>query len=186
MKKKEERIPENQDEKMKEGIGTDVEGESSLEQEVESLRKELDECRSKSDEYLDGWQRARAEFMNYKKRVEREQSQVYQNASGNILRRFLEIADDLDRALKNSPENGEGAAWAQGVELIYRKLNNILENEGVKEIPAVGQTFDPTLHEAVTSEESDEYESGQIIEVIQRGYIAGERVLRPALVRVAR
>ena len=154
--------------------------------EVEKLQQVLSDCQKKSDEYLDGWQRARAEFANYKKRVDRDQSQVYQTAAGNILKRYLEVLDDLERALKNRPQEGEGAAWSNGIELIYRKLQAILESEGVNTMDARGKAFDPTMHEAISSEESDEHESGQVIEVLQNGYLLGDRVLRPALVRVAR
>jgi molecular chaperone GrpE len=150
------------------------------------LRKELDETRSKSDEYLEGWQRARAEFSNFRKRVERDREQVQQNAAGSIIRRFLDVLDDLDRALQNRPQEGEGAIWADGIELIYRKLLSILEAEGVKPMAAEGQVFDPNLHEAISQEESPEHESGEIISVVQNGYLLGERVLRPARVRVAR
>ena len=153
---------------------------------INELQNELQEVRTKADEYLDGWQRSRAEFANYKKRVEREQAQVYQTATGAIVKRYLEVLDDLERALRNRPQNGEGAAWANGIELVYRKLQTILENEGVKPIQAEGQFFDPNFHEAVTLEESDGYESGQVIEVLQQGYMLGERVLRPAMVRVAK
>jgi molecular chaperone GrpE len=155
-------------------------------EELESLQKELEETRAKANEYLDGWQRARAEFANYKKRVEREQAQANQVATGNVVRRFLEVLDDLERALKNRPENGEGAVWAEGIELIYRKLVNMLENEGVKPMEIENDFFDPNLHEAVVSEENSEYESGQIIGVVRQGYLMGDRVLRPAMVRVAR
>ena len=92
----------------------------------------------------------------------------------------------MERALVNSPADGEGKAWAEGIELIYRKLQKILETYEVTEIKAQGQPFDPNLHEALTSEESDEYESGQVIEVLQKGYLIGDRVLRPARVRVAK
>jgi molecular chaperone GrpE len=155
-------------------------------EELESLQKELEETRSKANEYLDGWQRARAEFANYKKRVDRDQAQTYQVATGNVVRRFLEVLDDLERALKNRPESGEGAVWAEGIELIYRKLVNMLENEGVKPMEIENDFFDPNLHEAVVSEENSEYESGQIIGVVRQGYVMGDRVLRPAMVRVAR
>jgi molecular chaperone GrpE len=155
-------------------------------EEVEKLQKELDEIRTKADEYLDGWQRARAEFANYKKRVDRDQAQTYQVAAGNIVRRFLDVLDDLERALKNRPQNGDGAVWAEGIELIYRKLLTMLEGEGVKPMEVGNDFFDPNLHEAVVSEENSEYESGQIIEVIRQGYTLGDRILRPAMVRVAR
>ena len=151
-----------------------------------ALESELAEVRSKSEEYLEGWQRARAEFANYRKRVERDQDQVQKNATGNVIRRYLDVVDDLDRALKNRPKEGEGAVWAEGIELIYRKLLSIMEAEGVQPIPVDSQTFDPNLHEAMSQEESPDHASGEIIGVIQNGYILGERVLRPARVRVAR
>ncbi len=155
-------------------------------EEIASLRKELEEARIKSNEYLDGWQRARAEFANYKRRIEREQAQTYQNAAGKIIKNYLEILDDLERALKNRPKEGEGASWAEGIELIYRKLQAILEAEGIIPMQAVGQPFDPNLHEAVVQEESDQYESGQVMEELKKGYMQGDRVLRPATVKIAK
>lgn len=159
--------------------------ENVIQEDLAVLRKELDEIRLKSDEYLEGWQRARAEFANFKKRIERERDQIQQNAAGNIIRRYLDLADDLERALKNRPQEGEGAAWAGGIELIYRKFLAVLAIEGVKPMEAEGQFFDPNLHEAISHEDSPDHESGQIIEVVQPGYMLGERVLRPASVRVA-
>jgi molecular chaperone GrpE len=153
---------------------------------VSALQNELMLTQAKADEYLEGWQRARADFANYKKRVERDQAQTYQNAAASILKRYLGIIDDLERALKNRPQDDEGAAWAEGIELIYRKLLSILESEGIQPMEADEMPFDPNLHEAIMSEESDQHESGQIIEVLQQGYLLGEKVLRPAMVRVAR
>jgi len=155
-------------------------------EEINTLMEELAESQAKAGEYLDGWQRSRAEFANYKKRVERDQAQAYQNASGNIIKRYLDVVDDLERALKNRPLEGEDAVWANGIELIYRKLLAFLENEGVKQMAAEGELFDPNLHEAISLEESTQYESGQIIEVLQHGFLLGDRVLRPATVRVAK
>ncbi len=152
---------------------------------IETLKSELKAIQEKANEYLDGWQRARAEFANYKKRLEREQAQTNANAAANVLRRYLEVMDDLELALKNRPQDGDGAAWSSGVELIYRKLSAMLESEGVSPIEAEGQLFDPTMHEAITNEPHPELESGQIIAVVKRGYRLGERVLRPAQVRVA-
>lgn len=152
----------------------------------EAIKEELAKSQAQAVEYLDGWKRSQAEFANYKRRIEREQSQVYQNAAGSVIKRYLGVLDDLERALKVRPKEGEGAAWAEGVDLIYRKLLAILESEGVKPMDALGQQFDPNLHEAVMSEDSPEHESGQVIEVLQQGYLLGDRVLRPAMVRVAR
>ena len=149
------------------------------------LLDELEETKAQAAEYLDGWQRAQADFSNYKKRMKREQAQIYQTTTGSIIKHYLDIIDDLDLALKNRPEDGDGASWANGIELIYRKLLTILENEGVAPMEVEGELFDPNFHEAITSEPNDDYESGQIIEVIKNGYLIGERVLRPAMVRVA-
>ena len=154
--------------------------------ELETLNLELENTREKADEYLDGWQRSRAEFANFKKRVEKEQAQVYQNAAGSIIKKYLDVLDDLERALQNRPEEGDGAHWAEGIDLIYRKFLTILECEGITRMDTEGMFFDPTLHEAVTSEEDEQFESGQIIEVLQQGYKLGDRVLRPAKVRVAK
>lgn len=158
------------------------------EDDMEKLRSELDEALAKSDEYLQGWQRERAEFFNYKKRMEREQSQGSQNAIGNAMRRYLDIADDLARALKNKnrPIEGDGAIWADGIDLIYRKMLSAFETDGVKMMVTDGAYFDPNLHEAISNEDSPDHESGQIIEVVQPGYTLGDKVLRPARVRVAR
>lgn len=153
--------------------------------EMEALQKELEQSRQQAQEYFDGWQRERADFSNYKRRVEREQSQQVQTITGQVIRKYLVVLDDLERALKVRPSQGEGASWSEGVELIYRKLQTILENEGVKRIPADNQFFDPHFHEAISHEDCTGYQSGQIIEVLQQGYAIGERVLRPALVRVA-
>jgi molecular chaperone GrpE len=147
---------------------------------------ELAEVQAKAQEYLDGWQRERADFFNYKRRVEREMTQSAQNALGNALRRYLDIADDLERALRNRPQEGDGATWASGIELIYRKLLAAFEADGVKPIETEGAYFDPSLHEAISQEDHPELESGQIIGLVQTGYLMGERVLRPARVRVAR
>jgi molecular chaperone GrpE len=150
------------------------------------LEAELERTRSERQEFLDGWQRARAEFANYRKRVEREQEEARSRIAGEILLRVLGIMDDLDRALKDRPASGEAAAWAEGIELIYRKFQSLLDAEGVEPIRAEGQSFDPSLHEALSHEESEAHQEGHVIEVVKRGYRIGDRVLRPALVRVAK
>jgi molecular chaperone GrpE len=153
--------------------------------ESESLLAELEQAQAKANDYLDGWQRALADFSNYKRRVERDQAQTYQNAVGSVVKRYLVILDDLERALNNRPQDGDGAIWAEGIELIYRKLVLALDADGVTEMEAQGKQFDPNFHEAITQEASEDHESGAIIEVVQKGYMIGDRVLRPAMVRVA-
>ncbi|RMF44086.1 MAG: nucleotide exchange factor GrpE [Anaerolineae bacterium] len=159
--------------------------QESAPDELSALRLQLDEAQAQAQEYLDGWQRARADFANYKRRVERDREQMQRDATARVVQRYLPIVDDLERALQNRPAEGEGAAWAEGIELIYRKLLAALEADGVLPMEAEGQPFDPNLHEAIMQEESDDHESGYIIEVLQKGYLIGERVLRPALVKVA-
>jgi molecular chaperone GrpE len=154
--------------------------------EYDTLQKELEKNRTQAASYFDGWQRERADFLNYKKRMERDSIQNQQNALTNVVKKYLVILDDLERALKNRPISGEGVAWSEGVELIYRKLLNMLENEGVRQMGTDDTVFDPTRHEAITYEESPAHQSGQIIEVIQPGYLLADRVIRPAQVRVAK
>lgn len=162
----------------------EVEGDEDRE-EQEDLQATLDASRDKAQEYLEGWQRSRAEFANYKKRIMREKKDIHKVARAEVIKLYLDIADDLGRALQDRPEEGEGAAWAKGIELIYKKLLTRLESEGVERMDAEGEIFDPNIHEAVFQEENDQYESGRVIEVIQDGYYLGDKVLRPALVRVA-
>lgn len=163
--------------------------EHSLEEQVAALQVSLDEIKIKAEEYLDGWQRARAEFANYKKRILRDHTEIHQSARGEVIKLYLDIADDLERALQekpgDGPGDGEGETWADGIEIIFQKLYTRLELEGIKPMNPLGEEFDPNIHEALMKEESDEYESGQIIEVMQEGYWIGDKVLRPALVRVA-
>jgi molecular chaperone GrpE len=154
-------------------------------EEIVMLQKELVETQEKANQYLDGWQRSRAEFANYKKRVDREQAETYQRASGSIIKRYLEVVDDLDLALRNAPASGDGAQWASGVQLIYRKLLSILESEGVTPMQASGVPFDPNFHEAILMEPNEDVPSGHVCEVLKQGYLLGDKVLRPALVKVA-
>lgn len=155
-------------------------------QEYDKLIKELEEARQSTSENFEGWQRERADFANFRKRVERDNAKLVSVITGNIIKKYLTIEDDLERALKNRPTEGEEAYWADGIDLIYRKLHNILEGEGIIRIPAETETFDPNRHEAISHEDNSNYESGQIIEVIQQGYMLGDWVIRPALVRVAK
>ena len=155
-------------------------------EEFEIMQRELEENRKKAADYFDGWQRERADFVNYKKRIERDTVLNQQNALVNVVRKHLVVLDDLERALKMRPTSGDGAEWSNGIELIYRKLLNLLDGEGVTPMKAQGEMFDPTRHEAITHEDSPDHESGAIIDFVQSGYTIGDRVVLPDLVRVAR
>ncbi len=149
---------------------------------LEELQQQLAEAQAQAAEYREGWQRAVADFQNYRKRVEAEKNEAYQTALANIILRYLPILDDLERALATRPPE---LAWADGIELIYRKWKALLESEGVQPVPAEGEVFDPRFHEAIAQEAAENCESGRVIAVIRQGYRLGERVIRPALVKVA-
>ena len=172
-----EELEENQ----AEAVATSENAEQ-LSAQINALKKQLAEAESKTSEYKDSWLRSQAEFQNYRKRIERDNELTYISLKGDIIKKILPVLDDLERALQNRVA---GDAWANGVELIARKFQNILENEGVKKIEAMGMEFDPNFHEAVSHEPADGVQSGHVIGVVQNGYTIGERVIRPALVRVA-
>lgn len=150
--------------------------------EREAIIRQLKEAEASVEEYKDGWARSQAEFQNYRKRMERDQEMMYAGMKGDMIKKVLPAMDDLERALQNRPAED---AWANGIELIARKLQNILEGEGVKRIEAKGAAFDPNFHEAISHEPNDQVESEHVIDVVQNGYMLGERVIRPAQVRVA-
>jgi len=164
-----------------EAVATPESGEQ-LTAELEALRKQLEETQAQVSEYKDNWLRSQADFQNYRKRIERDNEMMHTSMKGDIIKKVLPVLDDLERALQNRPEDN---GWANGIELIVRKLQNILDVEGVKKIEAKGAEFDPNLHEAISHEPNEEVESGHVIAVVQNGYMLGERVIRPALVRVA-
>ncbi len=166
--------------------GNGGEAEAAMTKEFAELNEELQQAQGKAKEFFEGWQRERADFANYKRRVDRDQQALSQNLKADIIKKYLPVLDDLERAMKARPTEGPAATWANGIELIMRKLQNILESEGVKRIPAETEEFNPNRHEAISYEESPDHKGGDIIEVVQQGYTLGDRVLRPALVRVAR
>ncbi|MBZ0285598.1 MAG: nucleotide exchange factor GrpE [Anaerolineae bacterium] len=138
-----------------------------------------------AQDYLAGWQRERAEFNNYKRRVEREMKDIAQNASAETLFQIIPIIDDLERAFTHIPAELEGNVWVDGVIGIHRKFQKLVDELGLTIIDPVGQPFDPSRHEAVGMEDSSEIESGHVTTTLQKGYARGERILRSALVRVA-
>lgn len=148
--------------------------------------EEIDHLTMKADEFSEGWQRERAEFANYRKRMGRDLDFQRVDFKVDIIKKYLAVKDDMERALNNLPETLKGEAWVSGIELIDQKLLNLLKSEGIEPVPAEGVAFDPQIHEAISNEENDAVESGFIIEVVQQGYKLEDRVIRPALVRVAR
>lgn len=157
---------------------------SELLEQLTEAEAALARAREQADDNLRNWQRAAADFSNYKRRTEDERKAVNLMANAVLLSRLLAVIDDFDRALESVPEDiHEG--WLDGIRLVERKLQALLEAEGVTPIEAVGQPFDPNLHEAVVHEETTEHPDNTVIGEVQRGYLLHERVLRPSLVRVA-
>jgi molecular chaperone GrpE len=150
---------------------------------TQPLQQQLADAQSQARDNLDGWQRAVAEFQNYKKRVERDRETEQVMMKGDLIKKVLPVLDDLERALQNRPADD---AWVNGIELIQRKLQAMLEAEGVERINAEGAVFDPRFHEAISQDVVEGVESGRVAAIIQNGYTLGERVVRPSLVRVAK
>lgn len=150
------------------------------------FQAELDKANALAAEYLEGWKRAQAELANYRKRVERDAADVQVNAAGRSATRWFPILDDFARALRESVTAENVGSWKAGMELIYRKGVAALEAEGITPIAEeAGAAFDPNRHEAITMEPCPDREDGEILEVVRNGYRQGDRVLRPAQVRVA-
>lgn len=150
-----------------------------------TLEEQLAEAQAMAAEYLEGWQRARAEFANARKRLERERVEAYSVAAVDNARKLLPILDDLGRAMESAPSEIAQNQWFEGLDLVNRKLRTILEALDVQPIDALGQPFDPNYHEALALKEADGVESGVVIEELQIGYRLGERVIRPSLVNVS-
>jgi molecular chaperone GrpE len=149
------------------------------------LEEALSAAQKKAQDYFDGWQRERADFSNYKKRAERDLMTMRFNAKIDTLKTLLPVLDDFERAMTNLPDDLREHAWLEGISAIQRKLAKTLEDEGVRAVDPTGEVFDPNLHEAIGRDHTTEVESGHITVTLQKGYVCGDRVLRPALVRVA-
>jgi len=141
----------------------------------------LSEALEKADTYYKNWQRASADFQNYKRRVEQERGETARFASAALVINLLPVFDDLDRAVGTVDAHLAGLNWVQGVVAIHKKFGNLLTAMGVAEVAAEGERFDPALHEAVANQPG---EDGQILHVVQKGYKLGDRVIRPAMVIV--
>jgi molecular chaperone GrpE len=148
------------------------------------IENALEEARAQSDENLRAWQRTAADLSNYRRRTDDERETVARFANALLISKLLSVLDDFDRALESVPPDTDDA-WVDGVRLVERKLRNVLESEGVTPIEATGLPFDPNLHEAVVHEDTADHPDNQVIDELQRGYRLHDRVLRPALVRVA-
>jgi molecular chaperone GrpE len=144
-----------------------------------------DDLRHERDDYHDRWLRKTAEFDNYRKRIERERREQADQAVVDLLHELLLVVDDFDRAL-TVEAGGEADAYRKGVELIHAKLYDLLRKWGVKPFESVGAGFDPNIHQAVMHEASPDHREGEVVGELRKGYMMGDRLLRPAMVKVAK
>lgn len=144
--------------------------------------EELAAALAERDKYYDQWVRARADFENFRKRIDREREEEKRQAGAALARDLLPVLDNLERALAGP---SEGAAFREGVALIHRQLRDALSGAGLEPIEALGETFNPVFHEAVATERTDRFEANRVIEEVRKGYTFRNRVLRPSLVKVA-
>ena len=174
LKKQQEAIEEAEEE-AKEKAETEAEDKAEKEAETEGEAVEDEALNTK---YL----RLMADFQNYKRRTEKEKNDIYAFANEKIVSELLNVIDNFERALLHG---AEGDSFAEGMNMIFKQLQGVLEKAGVKEIEALGLDFDPNFHNAVMTEDSTEYESGKVTEVLQKGYTLNSKVIRPSMVKVA-
>ena len=148
---------------------------------METPQQASDDEKNKTEEYLANWQRARADFINYKRRTEQERIDLNRFANSTLILNLLPVLDDLERALDSIPPKLAKHDWADGIRLIAQKFRAMLEAQGLAPIKALGQPFNPNLHEAVRQ---DKGEDGIVIEEFQKGYLLHDRLLRPTKVVV--
>jgi molecular chaperone GrpE len=158
--------------------------------ELIATRSELKRVEAENAELRNSLARRQADFENYRKRVDRERSETYNRVVADVAAKLLPVSDNLKRALETeasmeASESDEFRHFLSGVDLIWKQLNGVFESFGVKPIEAVGQQFDPHLHEAVVTEATDEYEPDTVIQEIRSGYKIGDKLIRPALVKVS-
>jgi len=160
---------------------TKVDPEVAEKEDIETLKQALAEEKQKAESYLANWQRAQADFINYRRRSEQEKEEIGKFASSVLMLSLLPILDDLERALTSIPSNLAKLSWVDGVRLIERKLQASLEAQGLSPIKALGEPFDPKFHEAAMHGKGKE---GIVIAELQKGYKLHDRVIRPAMVVV--
>lgn len=168
--------------------GLDTSGLSSAAQadRIVELEAQLAAAVQRAAEAEAGWQRARADYANLKRRADEERSELAGMAADRLLGRVLELADDFDLAIEHVPDEARDSAWLEGISAIDRKLRALLEAEGVQPMGGEGEPFDPRTQQAISYEDSSDVADGTVLRVLQRGYTVRDRILRPALVAVAR
>jgi molecular chaperone GrpE len=151
----------------------------------EQLLAEIEQLKAEKEEMYNKFLRAQADLQNFRTRVNKEKEQMMKYASQRAIEALLPVVDNFERAITASKDAADKDALTEGIEMVFRQLQQVLEQEGVTTVPGVGSPFDPNMHQAVMQEESSEHESGIIIEEFQKGYMLKDRVIRPSMVKVS-
>lgn len=163
----------------------DLKGKAtSLESKVKELEEQLSTSDKEAEEYLDHLRRMKADFENYKKRMLKERQKIVNWAIEDLIKEFLPVVDDMERALDSSRESEQISSLLEGVEMVYNQFKELLKKKGVEQIPAEGEEFNPEVHEAIQRIESNEHPDNIIVEEMRKGYRIEDKVLRPSLVKV--
>lgn len=166
--------------------GADQERQGNEKEEIEALKKKLEEKEKEAKEYYDRLLRTAADFENYKKRVAREKEEWTKFANEDLMRAILPFVDNLERALNHAGKTENNQSIEEGVRLTLQQLLQTLSRFGLTPVESVGKPFDPTVHEAMIAVETDEHEPNRVIEEFQKGYFLKDRLLRPATVSVSK
>ncbi|ALS21283.1 MULTISPECIES: nucleotide exchange factor GrpE [Paenibacillus] len=151
----------------------------------DAVNQELEELRKQVEDHQQRLLRAQADFDNYRRRTMKEKEEFAKYASLKLIEQLLPVVDNFERALAASKDNKDYDALAKGIEMIFRQLDGVLANEGLKPMEAVGTPFNPEYHQAIMQVESEEHEEGIVVEEVQKGYMLKDKVLRPAMVKVS-
>jgi len=151
----------------------------------EEGQAELEKLRAEAEEHKQRLLRTQADFDNFRRRTLKEKEELGKYASAKLITELLPVIDNFERALSTTAESADLSSYAKGVEMIFRQLEGILKTEGLTAMEPVGTPFNPEFHQAIMQVESDEYEEGTVVEVVQKGYLLKDKVLRPAMVKVS-
>lgn len=160
--------------------------EIKLSKKISELKKEIDEKNNQLNDYIDTLQRLQAQFENYKKRTIKEKDKLVSIANKDLIRELLPLLDDFERAINSYKNGNEVQTIIEGLNIINNQFNQVLNKKNLKEIYPEGEIFDPRYHEAVMQIESDKHEEGTVLEVLQKGYLLNDILLRPATVKVSK
>ena len=159
-------------------------GNAGTAPEIADIQQRLQQAEQESASFKDQYLRAAAEMRNYKRRVEQDRAELIRNAGAGVLMKLLPILDDLELAMAHVPQEIAASPWFDGLKMVQTKLQTMLEGEGVKPIEALGQNFDPRVHEAVMHESAGPEMAGKVTAELRRGYTLHDRVIRPTMVKV--